>query len=137
MRSASRTRTVTTHLSAPLWLAAVLCAMAGLVPPVTLAQGPDSPDTGSAGTTVEAVWQAASFLATIPYGAAKIGVAAAGGIIGGVGYVLSGGDLESSREIWRSFTDGTYVLSPAHLKGDEPVVFLAPPRESPPDPQPR
>ncbi len=131
-----RTRAEKRRIPAVLIMAAGLYVVMGLVTPVTQAQVQVGEDTGAAGTARETAWQAASFLATIPYGAAKLGVAAAGGIIGGLGYVLSGGDLESSRAIWNSFADGTYVLSPAHLKGEEPVVFFVPPAESPIESQP-
>lgn len=134
MQPALRTRAEKRRMPVALIMAAGLYVLAGLVPPVTEAQ--DGQDSGAAGTARDTAWQAASFLATIPYGAAKLGVAAAGGIIGGLGYVLSGGDLESSQAIWKTFVDGTYVLSPAHLKGEEPVVFFVPPAESPTESQP-
>lgn len=134
MHRALRTEVEKRRIPVALIMAAGLYAMAGLVPPVAQAQG--GQDAGAAGTARDTAWQAASFLATIPYGAAKLGVAAAGGIIGGLGYVLSGGDLESSQAVWNSFADGTYVLSPAHLEGEEPVVFFVPPAESPSESQP-
>lgn len=135
MQHASRARAERRRIPAALITAAVLCAWVSLVPPSTQAQVRGGREAGAAGTAGEAAWQAASLLATLPYGAAKLGVAVAGGIIGGVGYVLSGGDMESSRAVWKAFVDGTYVLSPAHLKGDEPVLFIVPPAPSPSDPQ--
>ena len=87
-------------------------------------QVPDRSD--DAGTPADVGLQAASVLATIPYGAAKLGLALAGGIAGGVGYALSGGDLESAKDIWAQCMEGTYVLTPAHLRGEEPIHFIAP-----------
>lgn len=117
-------------------MALVLSAMISLVALEAQAQMQNGAEEGAATTAGETAWQAASFLATIPYGAVKLGVAAVGGVVGGLGYVLSGGDLESSQKIWSSFTDGTYVLSPEHLKGEEPVVLFVPPEEPPGDTQP-
>lgn len=117
-------------------LAAVLCAALLLSPAIAGAQGSGPKDRGAAGTAEEAAWQAASWLATIPYGAAKMGVALLGGLVGGVGYVLSGGDLESSQQIWESSLSGTYVLSPDHLRGERPVVFFVLPEGPARDTQP-
>lgn len=87
-------------------------------------------ESDDASTPVGVGLQAASLLATIPYGAAKLGLALAGGIAGGVGYALSGGDLESAKEIWAQCMEGTYVITPAHLQGEEPVHFIAPAPEA-------
>lgn len=124
------------HIPAALIMAAVMSATLSLATAATHAQVQDGTAGGAPGTAEETAWEVASFLATIPYGVAKIGVAAVGGVIGGLGYAFSGGDLESSRAIWNAFVDGTYVLSPPHLKGDEPVVFFVPPPEPPADLQP-
>lgn len=114
---------------AALIVVLVLAAGMSLAAPAGRAWAQDGAEPGAAGTAEETAWQAASFLATIPYGAVKVGVAAVGGLIGGVGYLLSGGDLDASQRIWSSFMDGTYVLGPEHLKGKAPVVLFVPPQE--------
>lgn len=118
--------------------AGLLSALLALSPAGGAAQGlglEEDYERGAAGTPNETVWQAASWLATIPYGAAKLAVAAVGGFVGGLGYVLSGGDLESSQQIWSSTLDGTYVLAPEHLRGEKRIIFFVPP-EGPPQPAP-
>jgi hypothetical protein len=68
----------------------------------------------------------ASLLASIPYGMAKIGYAAVGAIAGGLNYLE--GKKESAEEIWDSALEGTYVLTPDHLRGKKPIQFLGEPR---------
>ena len=83
------------------------------------------------GTPSGAALQAASWLATVPYGAVKVGFAIAGGVVGGLAYAFSGGNLESAKSVWRTAMYGTYVLTPDHLKGQKPIRFLGvPDRES-------
>lgn len=94
--------------------------------------GPDA----EGGTAGEATWQVTSLLSTIPYGAAKVGVALVGGLVGGTAYVLSAGNLENSQEIWSYFLKGTYVLTPEHLKGEKPVHFIGKTPEGDMDPEP-
>ena len=66
----------------------------------------------------------AAFLATIPYGAAKICYALVGGLVGGMAWVVSGGDDETAQNIWTTSMYGTYTLSPAHLRGEKPIRFF-------------
>ena len=64
-----------------------------------------------------------SGLLTLVYLPFKVVYAALGGIIGGFTYVLTGGDLETAKTVWEPSFYGTYVITPAHLKGDEAVRF--------------
>ena len=57
------------------------------------------------------------------YSPAKILYAGVGGIVGGFAYILSAGDQEVADSIWVASFDGTYYLTPAHLKGEETVYF--------------
>lgn len=79
-------------------------------------------DTGS--QTSEAGLGVASALLTIPYGVAKIVYAGLGGVVGGLTWVLTGGDTETAAAIWEPSFYGTYVITPDHLKGNEPVRFF-------------
>jgi len=65
-----------------------------------------------------------SFVATIPYGCVKIAYATLGAIIGGFTYVLTGANADAAGTIWVKSMDGTYVLTPAHLYGKEPILFF-------------
>lgn len=67
---------------------------------------------------------AASVLLSIPYGAAKVTYAALGSIIGGFAYLFSAGDTEAAKAVWTPSLNGTYVLTPDHLKGDRPIQFM-------------
>lgn len=68
----------------------------------------------------------ASFLVTIPYGAIKLVYAGLGTVVGGLTYVLSGGDINVAEVVWSRSVLGTYVLTPNHLVGNEPIRFIGP-----------
>ncbi len=89
--------------------------------PVSIAQGAEDASQGSA---KGAGLQAASWLLTLPYGAAKVCFAVVGGVTGGLTYVFSGGNLDAAKAVWHTSVYGTYVLTPEHLQGDKPVRFL-------------
>lgn len=84
-------------------------------------------DMDSAGTPSGAALQAASWVATIPYGALKIGFAIVGGTVGTLTYVCSGGNIDAAKSVWTTTMYGTYVLTPDHLKGQKPIRFLGVP----------
>ena len=65
----------------------------------------------------------ASGVLTIVYLPFKVVYAAVGSIIGGFTYALTGGDLETAQAVWEPSLFGTYVITPSHLQGDEPVRF--------------
>ena len=85
----------------------------------------------STGTPSGAALQAASWIATIPYGAFKTGFAIVGSAVGGLAYVFSGGNLDSAKSVWTTTMYGTYVLTPEHLKGQKPIRFLGVPERAP------
>lgn len=62
------------------------------------------------------------------YVPAKAFYASFGGLIGGVAWCLTGGDLEVANDIWNASINGTWVLTPAMLQGKEKIHFNAPPR---------
>jgi hypothetical protein len=67
---------------------------------------------------------AVSFVATIPYGCIKLAYAGLGAIIGGFTYLLTGANADAAGKIWDQTMRGTYVITPSHLAGDEPVRFF-------------
>ena len=92
-----------------------------MVPPgVTFAEDQTSGTDSSEGTGI----QVASWLLTIPYCAGKSAFAVAGSVVGGLGYAFSGGNSETAQAIWTKSVYGTYILRPAHLRGEEPIHFL-------------
>ena len=66
----------------------------------------------------------ASWLLTIPYCAGKSAFAIAGSVVGGLGYAFSGGNPETAQSVWTTSVYGTYILRPAHLRGEQPIHFL-------------
>lgn len=68
--------------------------------------------------------QVASWLLTVPYCAGKSAFAVAGSVVGGLGYAFSGGNSKTAESIWATSVYGTYILRPAHLRGEEPIHFL-------------
>ncbi len=71
----------------------------------------------------EAALGLGSGLLTFVYLPAKIVYAALGGIVGGFTYALTGGDMDTAQSVWEPSLYGTYVITPDHLKGNEPVRF--------------
>ncbi len=65
-----------------------------------------------------------SIVATTFYFPGKLIYAGLGGIVGGFGLVLSGGDSETAESIWNSSLNGTYVITPEHIRGHKPVRFI-------------
>jgi hypothetical protein len=92
-----------------------------MIPPgSTLAEDQASNTDNSEGTGI----QVASWLLTVPYCAGKSAFAIAGSVVGGLGYAFSGGNSETAQSIWTKTVYGTYILRPAHLRGEEPIQFL-------------
>ena len=92
-----------------------------MIPPgSTLAENQSSSTDSSDGTGI----QVASWLLTVPYCAGKSAFAIAGSVVGGLGYAFSGGNSETAQSIWTKTVYGTYILRPAHLRGEEPIHFF-------------
>ena len=120
----------------------VMALMGSLVvlPGRALADDSTSGYDNSEGTGI----QVASWALTVPYVIAKGAFALGGAVVGGLGYVFSGGNSDTAKTVWTRSIYGTYVIRPAHLRGEEPVYFLgkadetgpeaAPPAKSTPEP---
>ncbi|HEY2987677.1 MAG TPA: hypothetical protein VGL11_08120 [Candidatus Binatia bacterium] len=79
-------------------------------------------------------WGVGSVLANIFYMPTKITYAGLGLLTGGLGYLLTAGKGEVANEIIYPAVKGTYVLTPSHLKGEQPVTFIgASPEQSQPE----
>jgi hypothetical protein len=98
-----------------LTVVALLIALAGNTA-VASAEDPQSPS--GAGL------QAASWLATVPYGAAKVVYAVSGGLVGGLAWVMTGGNTEIAKAIWSPTMTGHYIVQPKNLTGDQPLHFV-------------
>jgi hypothetical protein len=75
--------------------------------------------------------QAASWLATVPYGAVKIAYALGGGIVGGLAWVWSGGNTEVAKAVWIPSMTGDYIMQPQNLTGEKPLHFVGGSSEKP------
>jgi hypothetical protein len=69
------------------------------------------------------VGAAASNVLYVP---AKLVYGTLGGIVGGAGYALTGGDKRVADTIWRSSLGGDYVITPDMITGNQPVHFSGP-----------
>jgi hypothetical protein len=75
----------------------------------------------------EAGYGVGSALANVFYIPAKVTYAGLGLLTGGLGFVLSGGRADVANNIIYPAVRGTYVVTPDHLKGNEPVYFVGAP----------
>jgi hypothetical protein len=57
---------------------------------------------------------------------AKLVYGILGGVAGGVGWAVTGGNTQVSNTIWRSSLGGDYVLTPNMVAGQDPVHFSGP-----------
>ncbi len=76
----------------------------------------------------EAGFGAGAGFSNLLYVPAKALYASFGGMVGGVAWCVTGGDLEVANEIWNASINGTWVVTPAMLQGTEKIHFNAPPR---------
>lgn len=83
-----------------------------------------SADEGEGSQSSEAGLGVASGLLTIVYLPFKLAYAIGGGIVGGFAYLLTGANEEAGKAVWEPSFYGTYVITPDHLKGNEPVRFF-------------
>jgi hypothetical protein len=74
------------------------------------------------------VGAAASNVLYVP---AKLVYGTLGGIAGGAGYALTGGNQRVANTIWRSSLGGDYVITPDMISGQAPVHFSGPTSMSP------
>jgi hypothetical protein len=75
--------------------------------------------------------QAASWIATIPYGAVKVAYALGGGIVGGLTWAMSGGDTAAAKAVWIPSMTGDYIVQPQNLTGEKPLHFMGGSSEKP------
>lgn len=99
-------------------LLAVLVMQFGSYQPVHAAEMAE--DTG----TSQLLTGAACFILTPVYGAFKLAFAGTGAIVGGLAWTFTGGDEKAAQKIWDASLQGTYIITPDHLKGKKSVEFV-------------
>jgi len=68
-------------------------------------------------------WGMAAIGSNLFYMPAKMLYAVGGGIVGGLGYGLTGGNLGVAQSIWSPSLGGTWILSPEMMNGKSPILF--------------
>ena len=94
-------------------LTLLLVVLVSSTPPVQAGQGYQR-DLG---------WGLAAVGAGLLYTPAKVVYAIVGGMVGGFAYAWTVGDLEVAHHVWSTTVGGTYVLTPAMMRGKEPILF--------------
>jgi len=87
------------------------------------------------GTGSNVGYGAGSVLASCFYSPAKLVYAGVGGLTGGIGFLLTGGNQDVAKKIWTPSVRGTYVITPEMLKGKEQVQFVGQPETKTYQPQ--
>lgn len=67
--------------------------------------------------------QIASGALSILYTPVKVVYAGVGGLFGGFVYLVTAGNERAAQSVWDASLKGTYLLTPDHLQGNEPVRF--------------
>jgi hypothetical protein len=67
---------------------------------------------------------AAAAACTLLYGPAKLLYAGLGSFGAGLAWVLSAGDNDVAGRVLNRSLRGDYVVTPAHLRGERPLVFI-------------
>jgi len=69
---------------------------------------------------------AGAILGDVLYVPGKVIFAGLGAVTSGLAYVVTLGNSETSASIWSATVEGTYVLTPRHIEGKEPIRFFGP-----------
>ena len=77
-----------------------------------------------ADTASEAGWGIGSALSSLVYAPVKVVYAILGTVFGGLAWGLSGGDSEVFNAVIIPSVRGDYVVTPSHLRGEQPLAFL-------------
>ena len=99
-------------------LCAWMCVVLLLVAPVTGSAEEVSDAANEGGLGVSAA------LASLVYGPLKIVYSLGGTVVAGFAYVFSAGDSEVANTVLVRAVRGTYVITPAALRGEEEIEFI-------------
>jgi hypothetical protein len=64
--------------------------------------------------------------ADILYVPAKVVFAGVGALTSGLTYLVTVGNTSASSAVWNAAVEGTYVITPRHIEGKDPVHFIGP-----------
>ena len=129
------------HTERLLLIGATLCTLLVMTGTPALAHGDDLPELSAPHTIASnspplsspeaARRQAACWALTVPYGAAKMVYSIGGGLVGGVAWAVTGGNMEVAKSIWIPSMTGDYIIQPQHLTGEKRLHFVGIASESP------
>jgi hypothetical protein len=100
----------------------LLVAVLSVLLPADWARADDAAPAGQASD--EMGIKVAAWAVTVPYIIAKGAFALGGAIVGGLGYVFSGLSYNTANAVWAPSMSGTYIIRPAHLRGEEAIRFV-------------
>jgi hypothetical protein len=89
-------------------------------------RGRRRPASASEGESHSAGSNAGAILADVLYVPGKIVFAGLGAVTSGLTYLVTLGNSEATRSVWDATVEGTYVITPRHIEGKEPVRFIGP-----------
>jgi len=69
-------------------------------------------------------WGSAAVISSLVYGPVKMAYSLLGVVFGGFAWGLSGGDTEVMTAVISPAVRGDYVITPSHLRGEQPVEFI-------------
>ena len=103
-------------------------AMVGLVALCLLAETAYAAGTEKQETNYwsDAGYGTLAVVANVLYMPVKVVYSTLGVITGGLAYVLTVGDSDTAERVWSPSVGGSYVVTPAMLRGDEPMLFNGP-----------
>ena len=113
----------------------LLVAMMSVVPLSADSAWAEDADSAGQGSDDRGL-QVAAWAFTVPYIIGKGAFAAGGAVVGALGYVFSGGSEKTAKAVWTRSIYGTYIIRPAHLRGEEAVHFLGEEHERQDEPMP-
>ncbi|MGH8012365.1 MAG: hypothetical protein ACREQ4_07695 [Candidatus Binataceae bacterium] len=117
----------TATLTLLLALALALPAAAQIASPQSAQPQTQVPQPDNGGVNWKGIGVGAGTVAgNLLYIPAKLAYGILGGIAGGAGYALTGGNQQVANTIWRSSLGGDYVLTPDMVKGKQPIYFSGP-----------
>ncbi len=114
-------RVVLVAVTLCLWLHTAVAEIETSGPKEQPAAAPSSNSTWS-----DAGYGSLAVLTNIFYMPAKVVYGTLGLLTGSLAYLLTVGDSDAAMTIWDPSLGGTYVVTPAMLRGDDPVLFSGP-----------
>jgi len=115
---------MTTSIRGMMWRTRNLFVATAFGLLIALTESPAIAADNSGTSPVGVGLQVASWVTTVPYGAAKVAYALTGGIVGGLTWVLTGGNTTIANAVWIPSITGDYIVQPKNLTGEKSLHFV-------------